>query len=75
MNTRDDTNYDEWFADERPMHHKRKFNKERFCKKNKIGNNRFGPHEYVDGNCNKCNKIDPKRKRNKFKENNNGNST
>jgi hypothetical protein len=75
MNPQDDVDYDDWFTDERPRRNTSKFNKERFCKRNKIGKNKYGSHKYVDGNCIRCDKIDPKRKRNKFKENNNGDST
>lgn len=35
---------------------KTKLDKEKFCKKNKIGKNRYGPHIYVSGSryCVKC---------------------
>ena len=42
-------------------HHRRKFNKEKFCKRNKLGHGQYGPHEY-DANthlCIRCGKIDP----------------
>lgn len=37
----------------------RKINKERFCKKNKQGNNYYGPHVYENNHCKFCNKVDP----------------
>lgn len=40
----------------------RRIDKDRFCKKNKTGDGRFGPHVYNDGRCIYCNKIDPSRK-------------
>ena len=41
-------------------HRNKTFNKERFCKKNKLGGGQYGPHTYANGNCTMCNKIDPK---------------
>lgn len=46
--------------DEEPRHRGKPFNKERFCKKNRIGNGQYGPHTYMNGNCTLCNKIDPR---------------
>ena len=46
-----------------PRYVGRKINKEKFCKRNKLHNsgnkNHYGPHEYKDGHCIRCNKIDP----------------
>lgn len=42
---------------------KSKFNKEFFCKKNKllrkVNGSYYGPHTYVSGQCTGCGKIDP----------------
>lgn len=38
------------------------FNKERFCKKHKLGHGQFGPHDYVNDRCVYCKKIDPRLK-------------
>ena len=51
----------EFYENERPVHSA--FNKEKFCKKNKLDNGKYGSHVYKDGNCVFCSKIDPKFKR------------
>lgn len=33
---------------------KQKLDKNRFCKKNKVGPKRFGPHIYAEGNSREC---------------------
>jgi hypothetical protein len=38
----------------------RRFNKEKFCKKNRIGHGQYGSHIYVDDHCKFCKKIDPR---------------
>jgi len=48
--------------DEKPKFHK-KFNKEVYCKKNKISGNKYGPHIYINGYCKNCSKIDPQKKK------------
>lgn len=45
-----------------------RFNKEKYCKKNKLGHGQFGPHIYVNDRCKFCNKIDPCRKRMNYGE-------
>lgn len=61
---------EEYDVEERPNYRGRPFNKEKFCKKNKIGNGQYGPHIYENGNCVLCGKIDPQLKFKPFKENN-----
>lgn len=55
---------------EEPVHRGKHINKEKFCKKNKIGNGQYGPHNYVDKRCTMCDKIDPrvKNKNNRIEE-------
>jgi hypothetical protein len=52
----------DYLEEERHVHHS-SFNKERFCKRNKLGGGRYGPHIYKDGYCMFCNKTDPQLKR------------
>ena len=48
------SNWQQWIdSGDNNRHHARKINKNYFCKKNKIGNNRFGSHIY-EGNDNHC---------------------
>jgi hypothetical protein len=46
--------------EERPNNRGSNFNKEKFCKKNKLGGGQYGPHTYVNGGCTLCSKIDPR---------------
>lgn len=59
---RDYLDYD---SGENTHHHSgRKINKEKYCKKNKLGHGRYGSHYYEDGkNCKFCGKINPALKR------------
>lgn len=52
----------EFYEDERVVHHS-SFNKEKYCKKNKLNNGKYGPHVYKDSNCVFCSKKDPQLKR------------
>lgn len=45
--------------EEGPRRFSKKINKEVYCKKNKLGNGRYGFHTYVGGRCTLCNKIEP----------------
>lgn len=58
----------DWDTEERPRRRGPKFNKERFCKKNRIGSGKYGPHQYDDGYCIRCGKIDPDKKRKRYGE-------
>lgn len=49
---------EEW--DEPHGHRVKHVNKERFCKKNRLGHGQYGPHVYVNDRCQYCNKIDPR---------------
>jgi hypothetical protein len=56
--------YSEMESSDGPHHSGRKINKERFCKKNKLGHGRYGPHIYEDKkHCKLCGKIFPGLKR------------
>lgn len=50
------------------VHRKRPFNKERYCRKNKLTGGKYGEHQYNNGRCKLCSKIDPQRKRKVFEE-------
>lgn len=52
---------DDDFSDEAQDHKQRgrRINKEKYCKKNKLGNGQYGLHEYANERCIKCNKVDP----------------
>lgn len=50
------------------VHRTKHFNKEKFCKKNKLGYGQYGPHEYVNDRCRFCNKIDPRVKHTNYEE-------
>jgi hypothetical protein len=54
------------------QHRVRYFNKEKFCKKNKLGHGQYGPHIYVNDRCKFCNKIDPRVKHINYEELKNG---
>ena len=58
-----ETDFDEDIPHDR---FKIKFNKEKYCKKNKIGSGKYGPHEYSNGRCSRCSKIDPQQKNKQF---------
>ncbi|MDD4109958.1 MAG: hypothetical protein PHS54_00230 [Clostridia bacterium] len=57
----------EEYSDEQ-KHRVRHFNKERFCKKNKLGHGQYGPHIYENDRCKMCGKIDPKLKHINYEE-------
>jgi len=63
-----DVEYDEWGVDNTPKKGNPRIDKDRYCKKNRIGKNKYGSHEYASGECARCKKIDPKRKRSIFAE-------
>lgn len=59
--------YDSWDYDDAETRSVRgsNFNKEKFCKRNKIRGGLFGPHEYnASKRCIRCDKIDPSIKHN-----------
>jgi hypothetical protein len=56
------------WEENRPRRSGRKINKERFCKKNRIGSGKYGSHEYNEGHCIRCGKIDPIIKRKRYGE-------
>lgn len=63
------TKYNEWeFEEEKPIYHsfKKKLDKNRFCKKNKLGNKKYGPHIYnVNGKtCDNCGHMKKEKKDN-----------
>lgn len=60
----------DWNIDQEESHVQRgrKINKERFCKKNKLNGNQYGPHIYENGRCTQCKKVDPSEKYNNNKE-------
>lgn len=70
MNEWDDSVSDD--VDEVRVHHSRKFNKEKFCKKNRLGHGQYGPHIYINERCKFCNKIDPRVKHINYEELRNG---
>jgi hypothetical protein len=47
---------------------KTKLNKDKYCKKNKLGNFKYGPHTYVQNNnyCVKCNHLRKEKKNYEF---------
>ncbi len=45
---------------------KNRINKNKFCKKNKKGNNQYGDHIYENNQCKFCHKIDPQYKQKKY---------
>lgn len=53
---------------ESPGRRIRRFNKEKFCKKNRIGNGQYGPHVYINDRCKFCKKIDPRIKHTNYGE-------
>lgn len=67
MNIWDIADYDGEF---KPRHTGRKINKNKFCKKNKHGGGKYGPHIYDGKFCKFCGKINPatKNRPNIFKE-------
>jgi hypothetical protein len=54
-------------TEEAGYHRVKRFNKERYCKKNKLGHGQYGEHYYVNDRCQYCNKIDPYLKYNRNK--------
>lgn len=56
----------EWDAEEfegAPRGHVgRHINKEKYCKKNKLGHGQYGPHIYENKHCKLCGKTDPSTK-------------
>ena len=52
---------EEYFDEEEPhfTHKKKKISKHRYCKKNKLGGGRYGPHQYEEGKtvCKLCGHI------------------
>ncbi len=56
MNNWDVADYD---SEPRVHHTGRKINKNKFCKKNKLGGGRYGPHIYEGKFCKFCGKINP----------------
>lgn len=59
----------EWEIDSERSYKTSSFNKNKWCKKNKLGGGKFGPHQYnQDTNrCDLCNKKDPRVKFAPFK--------
>lgn len=66
MKNWDISDYDQ--SDEHRHHRARKFNKEKYCKRNHKNGSEYGPHIYdqVTKRCTLCNKIDPRVKFNPF---------
>lgn len=63
------TKYKEWQFEDDPKptkSYKQRLDKHKYCKKNRIGKNKYGPHVYgEDGKyCVKCGHIKKERKRN-----------
>lgn len=52
-------NWTELLEDGKSNHRTSRFNKEKFCKKNKIGSGKYGSHVYVNNYCKFCSKKSP----------------
>ena len=59
------SNWQNYLNEDQPKHRKRKIDKNKFCRKNKLGPDKFGPHNYIDYECEHCNKPMPKNMRDK----------